>query len=638
MSSSSQAPLPLPVHDCTAPSLDFNLQEKFILLHTVEGKTRVPPGEIGKLCSLIQPDKKDCHRTTKAIQDGKYFTDLIKESDSLEHQLNSKNIDTWMQELSESKIQNTNLRKKILEKEKQIKELSSMLQCEKIKVQKWDHLSKSVKEVQAHLQRQIKRKEAENHELKVKMQTLQNKIAEWKHQIGEYKCQKLALKETSEQKKIALEKAIRSQKQRAQRLEEAVKDITSKIKKHEVKLHEILSASDVWKNQHGGIVEEKTMLEVQIEDLENESSGSIVYYRELACLKSQIRGLMEDIERREKWRRNSEEEILGKLNSVNSENEKIYLENKKLKVSLATLEKSTVSVEYELLHLQEKAKLQENLVEQSKNEAQKRQIAVEELKSRYERVLNENKNITENKCLEANKVRHKMEAELKELGHVCDLLKAAEENQQKLLSWGRICAQKCKTLRELELQPENEFSWTFFFSDINFYGRDNHSATSMGNLCLEEEICNIQKKYGDLQRQLGQMEYQNEELAYQLRKEDESLQSSKLQLEEKIAECNALTRQLESALEEGRKMVAEEWEKMSYKEQAFQTKLLLLEAEVRKRQEEKQQLLCLFHHNEKHHEVHLKELENSLQKSVIKNQSIQNYVQFLKDAYVTMFG
>lgn len=64
------------------------------------------------------------------------------------------------------------------------------------------------------------------------LQTLQNKIAEWKHQIGEYKCQKLALKETSEQKKVALEKAIRSQKQRAQHLEEAVKDITLKIKEH----------------------------------------------------------------------------------------------------------------------------------------------------------------------------------------------------------------------------------------------------------------------------------------------------------------------------------------------------------------------------------------------------------------------
>ncbi|NXY27349.1 ODF2L protein, partial [Pomatorhinus ruficollis] len=249
---------------------------------------------------------------------------------------------------------------------------------------------------------------------------------------------------------------------------------------------------------------------------------------------------------------------------------------------------------------------------------QKRQIAVEELKSRYETVLNENKKLTENRCLEADKVRTK-QAELKELKHVCDLLKAAEENQQRLLSWGRICAHKCKTLRELELQV------------------DNHNVTSMGNLCLEE-ICIIQKIYEDLQRQLGEVECQNEELAYQLRKEDESLQSTKLQLEEKIAEYNALTRQLESALEEGRKMVAEERKKISYKEQAFQTKLLLLEAEVRKRQEEKKQLLCLFHHNEKHHELHLKELENSLQKAENKNQSIQNYVQFLKEAYVTMFG
>ncbi|NWW24214.1 ODF2L protein, partial [Falcunculus frontatus] len=251
---------------------------------------------------------------------------------------------------------------------------------------------------------------------------------------------------------------------------------------------------------------------------------------------------------------------------------------------------------------------------------QKRQIAVEELKSRYETVLNENKKITENKCLEEDKVRDKTEAELKELQHVCDLLKAAKENQQRLMSWERILAQKCRTPRDLEVQV------------------DNHSVTSMGNLFSEEEVCNIQKKYEDLQRQLGEMEYRNEGLAFLLRKEDESLQCSELQLEEKIAEYNALTRQLEYALEEGRKMVAEEREKISYEEQAFQRKLLLLEAEVRKRQEEKNQLLCLFHHNEKHREVHLKELENSLQKSENKNRSIQNYVQFLKAAYVTMFG
>ncbi|NXG57953.1 ODF2L protein, partial [Hemiprocne comata] len=253
---------------------------------------------------------------------------------------------------------------------------------------------------------------------------------------------------------------------------------------------------------------------------------------------------------------------------------------------------------------------------------QKFQTAVEELKSRYERVLNENKRITENKYLEVDKVRDQTKAELKELEHVCDLLKAAEEEQQgyqeNLMSWERLHAQKCKTLRELQIQED--------------------SVISMGSYSLEDENHNIQKKYEDLKRQLENMEFQNEELACQLKKEDERLQCIKLQLEEKIAEYNGLTRQLESALEEGRKMVAEELEKMSYKEAALQAKMLGLETEVRKRQEEKKQLLYIFHHNEKHRELCLKELENSLQESENKNQRIQNYVQFLKASYITMFG
>ncbi|NWH19177.1 ODF2L protein, partial [Grus americana] len=256
---------------------------------------------------------------------------------------------------------------------------------------------------------------------------------------------------------------------------------------------------------------------------------------------------------------------------------------------------------------------------------QKLQTAVEELKSRYETVLNENKRITESKCLEVDKVRDKTEAELKELEHVCDLLKAAEEKQQgyqeKLMSWERIHAQKCKTLRELQVQVLRTYS-----------------VNSMGSHSSEEENSKIQKKYEDLKWQLEKLEFRNEELACQLKKEDESLQCSKLQLEEKIAEYNGLTRQLEFALEEGRKMVAEELEKMSHREQALQTKMLILETEVREKQEEKEQLLCIFHRNEKHREVCLKELENSLQKSENKTQSIQNYVQFLKASYVTMFG
>ncbi|EOA99322.1 Outer dense fiber protein 2-like, partial [Anas platyrhynchos] len=528
--------------------------------------------------------------------------------------LSSKNIDTLIQKLSENETQNANLRRKILEREKHVKELSSMLQFKKINVLKEDRMSRSASTVEAHLQCQIQRKGVENEELKLKIQTLEKKIAEYNLQVGEYKHQILALRETSEQEKTGLRKAITSQKRKAAHFEETVKNLTSRIREHEVKLSEILSASDVWKNQHDRIVEEKTMLEIQTEDL-----------------KKQVTSLLEDLKRKEEYRRNSNEEILGKLNSVNSENEKIYLENEKLKVSLATLENSTSSFENEVLDLQEKAKLQENLAEQCKTQVTNIlkhsnigfKSIIEGLKSRYETVLNKNKRITENKCLERDEVKDKTEAELKDLGHICDILNTAEEKlqgfQEKLMYWERISAQKGKNPRELQVQEED-----------NINSIDSHS--------LEVENFNIQKKYEDLKRKLEKIEFQNEELAYQLKKEDESLQCGKLQLEEKTAEYNDLTRQLESALEEGRKMVAEEFEKLSYTEQALQTKILLLESELREWQEEKKQLLCRFHHNEKRHEIILKELENSLQRSENKNQSILNYVQFLKTSYITMFG
>eukprot|EP00075_Anas_platyrhynchos_P029681 XP_027318934.1 protein BCAP isoform X7 [Anas platyrhynchos] len=689
MSSAPQAASALPAPTCAALFLDSELQEKFFLADVNEGKMCVPPitsGEAEKLCSLIQLYKDDYYRTKNAIQSGKYFTDLSKESDCLEHQLaeptqekiwkkswgpcpdkywikitelspllkkrspkdhlqqslnesalrrcasgkdtwqkentpcengalqevfetdteinsaedfmpilkdvisrienvckrsvsemtitgtqedflveeletlkttkrllwlsiqtrehdhlSSKNIDTLIQKLSENETQNANLRRKILEREKHVKELSSMLQFKKINVLKEDRMSRSASTVEAHLQCQIQRKGVENEELKLKIQ--------------------------------------------------------------EVKLSEILSASDVWKNQHDRIVEEKTMLEIQTEDLKKKTMKKCIlryslicivrileisYAEVLAYLTRQVTSLLEDLKRKEEYRRNSNEEILGKLNSVNSENEKIYLENEKLKVSLATLENSTSSFENEVLDLQEKAKLQENLAEQCKTQ-----------------------------------VKDKTEAELKDLGHICDILNTAEEKlqgfQEKLMYWERISAQKGKNPRELQVQEED-----------NINSIDSHS--------LEVENFNIQKKYEDLKRKLEKIEFQNEELAYQLKKEDESLQCGKLQLEEKTAEYNDLTRQLESALEEGRKMVAEEFEKLSYTEQALQTKILLLESELREWQEEKKQLLCRFHHNEKRHEIILKELENSLQRSENKNQSILNYVQFLKTSYITMFG
>lgn len=304
--------------------------------------------------------------TSDMIKISKQEDLLIKELEALKHikrlllhllrttehkEISSKQIDILMQKLTESETENDGLRKETLETEKHIVELSSQLQKEKANALKADHLSKSIEAVQAHLQCQIQKKEAENDQLKAKIQTLEKKITEWKLQIGKHKHQILAVKETNEQKKKALKKATRAQKQRAECFEASVEKLTSKIRKREVKLSEVLSASSVWKNHHEKAVEEKTRLEVQFE-----------------TLKKQITNVLEDLKKIQDCGRNSNEEIHGKLNSVNSESANVRLENAKLKALLAALEDNTVSAEAELLNLQEKVKQQENLAEQYKTQ------------------------------------------------------------------------------------------------------------------------------------------------------------------------------------------------------------------------------------------------------------------------------
>uniref|UniRef100_A0A674J3F8 Outer dense fiber of sperm tails 2 like n=1 Tax=Terrapene triunguis TaxID=2587831 RepID=A0A674J3F8_9SAUR len=470
--------------------------------------------------------------TSDMIKISKQEDLLIKELETLKH------IKGLLLHLLRTTEHKEGLRKETLETEKHIVELSSQLQQEKANALKADHLSKSVEAVQAHLQCQIQKKEAENDQLKAKIQTLEKKITEWKLQIGKHKHQILAVKETNEQKKKALKKATRGQKQRAECFEASVEKLTSKIRKREVKLSEVLSASSVWKNHHEKAVEEKTRLEVQFESL-----------------KKQITNLLEDMKKIQDRGRNSNEEIHGKLNSINSESANIRLENAKLKALLAALEDNTVSAEAELLNLQEKVKQQENLAEQYKIQLD--------------------------------------------------------------LAYNALCK-----------SPLNRMETSFSQMDDNNRFLRNHS--------LEEENYNIQKKYKYLKRQLEKMEVQNEELAHQLANQEESLQHSELQLKEKLAEYDALARQLEAALEEGRKKESEEVEKMSSKERALQTKILTLETELRERREEQKRLVCKL--NNKHQEVCLKELEHNLQKSENQNHSIHNYVQFLKNSYVTMFG
>ncbi|XP_034293031.1 protein BCAP isoform X3 [Pantherophis guttatus] len=316
-------------------------------------------------------------------------------------------------------------------------------------------------------------------------------------------------------------------------------------------------------------------------------------------------------------------EAFSASNIWKSHHEIIIEEKIKLEVQVETLKKQTTDLVMDLNRIEEDESKSTNKIIQKINF-----------------VASENKKIsTENSRLKASLAD--LEANFITAEAELENLHEQVHQQEELVEQYKI------EVAKLEVEAEElrtRYEKVMHDSRTITEGRDvekdaiNHSDEFLKQLSLEEENYNIQLKYEEVKRKLEEIELQNAELENQLVNQEDSLQKTELQFKQKLTEYDALARQLEAALEDGRKQLTEELGKINSKEQSFQLKILDLENELREKKKEKKELSKRLDNRDKRHEVSLKELEQSLQRSENQNQSIQNYVKFLKASYVTMFG
>ncbi|XP_032074076.1 protein BCAP isoform X3 [Thamnophis elegans] len=303
---------------------------------------------------------------------------------------------------------------------------------------------------------------------------------------------------------------------------------------------------------------------------------------------------------------------------------KIIIEEKiKLEVQVETLKKQTTDLVMDLNRIEEDERKSTNKIIQKINFVASENKKISTENSRLKASLDD---------LEADFIT--AEAELKNLHEQV-------HQQEELVEQYKIEVAKLEVeAEELRTRYEKIMHDSRTITEGRDVERDaiNHSDEFLKQLSLEEENYNIQLKYEEVKRKLEEIELQNTELENQLVTQEDSLQKTELQFKQKLTEYDALARQLEAALEDGRKQLAEELGKINSKERSFQLKILDLENELRQKKKEKKELSKRLDSRDKHHEVSLKELEHSLQRSENQNQSIQNYVKFLKASYVTMFG
>ncbi|XP_038649353.1 outer dense fiber protein 2-like [Scyliorhinus canicula] len=155
---------------------------------------------------------------------------------------------------------------------------------------------------------------------------------------------------------------------------------------------------------------------------------------------------------------------------------------------------------------------------------------------------------------------------------------------------------------------------------------------------LSEEKQNLQKALETLSRKLKEVDLQNQELTETVAKQEGALLHSRHQLDERSRESAGLARQLEAVLRDVREKVTEVKDQAVAQERALQSKVHSLEAELNRKTKELKQLRWNKDNAEMSHKTHLQELKLSLEQSENENESIENYVQFLKMSYAIMFG
>uniref|UniRef100_A0A8C1PZ85 Outer dense fiber protein 2 n=1 Tax=Cyprinus carpio TaxID=7962 RepID=A0A8C1PZ85_CYPCA len=473
------------------------------------------------------------------------------------------------------------------DKEREIHQLTSLLESEKESAKTTSELSKVLESTRAHLQGQLRNKEAENCRLNVQIRNLERSISQQQGEVEHLQTQLRGLRQQAQADKEALKKATRAQKQRAQRSEDTVGQLSAQLLEIEAQLADAVSAAENWSSRHTNEMKEKGQLEMEI-----------------TLLNSRITDFTEQLHGQEEKARTERDGLLDHLHELSTESTTIRLENQSLKVLVVIL------------------------VDSYKAQVQKTRAEADEYSARLQVAESEAQTVRDELDQEILKVRKQLQGRLAELEPLPEALRHAELQLQEAHEKERLQERRNTelgtSLAELRIKAEQQGSLVEML---------RHK-----NMLLQEENKQLQHKVEGLERKLEEASSQNRDLIQVISKREETIHSNQVHLEEKSRECSILTQQLEEALDDARRQVTQTRERAASKERITQSKIVDLETQLSRTTAELNQLRRAKEEAERRYQNRLQDVKDRLGQSDSTNRSLQNYVQFLKSSYVNVFG
>ncbi|XP_038157458.1 outer dense fiber protein 2-like isoform X1 [Cyprinodon tularosa] len=521
-----------------------------------------------------------------------------------------RKMDTLLKRIRKAESENEHLKKDLNETELRIEKMMDMRKEEQANVKSVVHITKSAETTRAHLQGQLRNKEVENNRLTVQLRSLERTVIEQKLEIEQLKVSFASLTKKAAQDKECLKKATRAQKLRAERFEIAIEKCYAQLKEKDAELAKARSEKDSRRQQKEQMTDEKEKLVAHIN-----------------LLKSQFADLKLRLQKQKDELSAANERMAERLEKLIAENGDLTISNATLKASVARLEEQLADCESALIEEKTTSLERKREAEQCQYEVAELRAEIETIRMKHSDLLRETEKRRGGKGTEVQMVRQELQGHVEELKVYPQLLSEAEQSlfqcQENLQSLERKCSEKSESVKHLQLKMESQ-------------AKQLSSSVEMRESVREANL-KVQEKVNSLQRKMDLLQQENLELVRKLASQEEALNYSNRQLDQRSSECQALNWQLEAALSDVREQVIKVKSQASSREETLQTKILELQAEKSRMDNELRLLRQSKQTAKKQFEVRLKDLQLSLDQSESNNRSIQNYVDFLKNSYKTMF-
>ncbi|XP_009707964.1 PREDICTED: outer dense fiber protein 2 isoform X4 [Cariama cristata] len=314
-----------------------------------------------------------------------------------------------LKRLADSDAEKVQLQMRLQEKEEEVDDLTIQIQAEKDQAKTACEFSKSMEAVRGHLQGQLRNKEAENNRLTIQIRNLERSEAQHKAEVEHTMEQLKELKQKADRDKEALKKAIRAQKERAERSEEYVEQLTVQLAEKDSYVAEALSTVESWRSRYNKAVKDKSDLELEI-----------------FTLNSRVANLLEQQTTMEDKMREDREALVDKLHRQTTETTSYKMENERLKASVVPMEEKLNQAQMEVQQLKSSVRNYEGLIETYKSQVLKTQIEADDVAAKLEKYDKENKTLKDEMNKEIELACKQFQSRLAELEKLPEILKITE--------------------------------------------------------------------------------------------------------------------------------------------------------------------------------------------------------------------